>query len=346
MVRIVNPKNQKGGNMMKRHFYQSWRFRTALTVIVCFLPIIAVTPGWTADFPEKDRVINIIVGYSAGGSTDVGARIMASGLEKELGTKVMVENKPGASGQVGYTALTQTKPDGYTFGTINFPSAIVSYVDPARKAVYNRKSFELLALHVIDPALFAVKKDSPYKTLKDLFDAAKANPKKITISTTGVQSDEAFAILRLQKITDTKFALVQFTKGVSTAIPAFLGGKIDVLCANVGDLLSQYKSGEVRILGVMDNERSPFYPDVKTFEEQGYKISSSASRGYALPAGTPPEVVNTLSNAMKKVVSTEEHRQRMKDMGLTLRYMDPAQYNKYWTEYEEMIRELLPLTKE
>ena len=303
------------------------------------------SPGWAADFPQKGKAIQMLVGFAAGGSTDVGARLMAAGMEKELGAPVVVVNKPGASGQIAYTALTQAKPDGYTIGNTNFPSSVVSYLDPARKATYTRKSFELLALHVIDPALFAVKADSPFKTLKDVVDAAKANPKKVKISTTGIQSDEAFAILQFQKMTGAQFAMVHFAQGVASAMTAFLGGKIDVLCANVGDLLAQFKSGEVRILGIMDDETSPFYPGVKTFEQQGYKLYNSSSRGFAAPAGTPKPVVDVLSGAMKRVTASEDHKKRMADMGLTLRYMDPVQYSAYWSEYEKTITELLPLTK-
>jgi tripartite-type tricarboxylate transporter receptor subunit TctC len=259
---------------------------------------------------------------------------------------VVVVNKPGASSQIAYTALTQAKPDGYTIGNTNFPSSVVSYLDPARKATYTRESFNLLALHVIDPGVIAVKKDSPFKTLKEVIEAAKANPKKIRISTTGIQSDEVFGILQLQKMTGAQFAMVHFSQGSAPAMTAFLGGKIEVFCGNVGDLLSQVKSGEVHILGIMDDEASPFYPGVKTFEEQGYKLYSSSSRGFAAPAGTPQEVVDILSGAIKKVVATEDHKKRMADMGLTIRYMDPAQYSKYWNEYEATLKELLPLTKE
>ena len=302
-------------------------------------------PAGAADFPQKGKAIQILVGFAAGGSSDAGARILASGMEKELGTSVVVVNKPGASSQIAYTTLTQAKPDGYTIGNTNFPSAVVSYLDPARKATYTRKDFDLLALHVIDPGLIAVKKDSPFKTVKDVVEAAKGNPKKLRISTTGIQSDEAFGILQFQKMTGAQFALVHFSQGIAPAMTAFLGGKIDVFCGNVGDLLSQFKSGEVRILGIMDDQQSPFYPGVKTFEEQGYKLYSSSSRGFAAPAGTPKEVVNTLSEAIKKAVATEDHKKRMADMGLTIRYMDSAGYTKYWGEYETMLKELLPLTK-
>jgi tripartite-type tricarboxylate transporter receptor subunit TctC len=333
--------------MVEKHLLHfGWRGGVAAAAVLFLAGFLLSSSSWAADFPQKGKAVQVLVGWAAGGSSDAGARILASGMEKELQTSVVVMNKPGASGQIAYTALTQAKPDGYTMGTTNFPSAVVTYLDPARKATYTRKNFDLLALHVVDPGVFAVKANSPFKTVKDVVEAAKANPKKVRISTTGIQSDEAFGILQFQKMTGAQFALVHFSQGSAPALTAFLGGKIDVFCGNVGDLLSQFKSGEVRILGIMDNESSPFYPGVKTFEEQGYKLYNSSSRGFAAPGGTPKEVVDILSAAIKKVVATEDHKKRMADMGLTIRYMDPAQYNKYWDEYEAMLKELLPLTKE
>lgn len=298
------------------------------------------------DYPAKGKTITLLVHWAAGGSSDVGARLLAAGMEKELGTKIEVVIKAGAGGQVGYTALTQAKPDGYTFGSTNYPSAVVSYLDPERKATYSRKDFQLLGLHVVDPGVVAVRKDSPFKTLKDVIDAAKANPKKVTITTTGIQSDEHFALLQLQKLTGAQFAFVHFAEGSAPAITAVLGGKVDAFCGNVGDLLAQYKSGEMRILGVMDKEQSPFYPDVKTFAAQGYNLESSSSRGFSAPGGTPKGIVDILSGAMQKTIASDDHKKKMAEMGLTLRYMNPDQYNAYWTEYENMIKDLLPLTKE
>ena len=328
--------------------------RTGLSRLGRFLAILTVfglVPAGSsavraADFPQKGKPIQIIIGYAAGGSSDVGARILASGMEKELGTTVVVVNKPGASGQISYTLLSQAKPDGYTIGNTNFPSAIITYLDPTRKATYGRKNFAPLALHVIDPGLFAVRADSPLKTLKDVVAAAKANPNKLKIASTGVQSDEAFGILKFQKLTGTRFAMVAFAEGTAPSLMSLLGGKVDVFCGNVGDLLSQFRSGEVRVLGIMDDKQSKFYPGVKTFEEQGYKLYNSSSRGFAAPAGTPKEVVDILSRAIGKAIATEDHKKRMEDMGYTLQYMDPAQYNKYWSEYEVTYRELLPLTHE
>src|SRR5512135_2985844 len=154
--------------MLSRRFFFFGRIVGTPAVIGLLLAgIVTSAPVWAAGFPQKGKAIQMMVSWAAGGSSDAGARILASGMEKELGTSVLVVNKPGASSQIAYTALTQAKPDGYTIGNTNFPSAVVSYLDPARKATYTRKSFELLALHVIDPGVIAVKTDSPFKTLKE-----------------------------------------------------------------------------------------------------------------------------------------------------------------------------------
>ncbi|MBE0555627.1 MAG: tripartite tricarboxylate transporter substrate binding protein [Proteobacteria bacterium] len=329
---------------MSRYHSEILRWIVLIVVGVLANAVLSV-PAGAADYPQKGKTIKILLGYAAGGASDTGARILAGGLEKELGTPVVVVNKPGASSQLAYTELFRSQPDGYTIGKVIFPGMIGSYLDPARKAVYTRQGFQPLALHVLDPGVFAVKADSPFRTMKDVIAAAKAAPEKVTITTTGLKTHEHFAVLMLQKAAGVKFAMVHF-KGAAPAITAVLGGKIDVECDNVGDLLPHVKSGSMRILGVMDHQENQFLPGVKTLEAQGYKIYSAASRGFAAPKGTPKEIVEILSGAIKKVVATEDHKKKMADMGLTLRYMDQDQYAKYWEESEKLLAELLPLTQE
>src|SRR5665647_1207380 len=137
-------------------------------------------------FPEKGKTITIIVPVNAGGGSDVSTRLMLPALEKILGTSVQVENKPGAGQQLGHTEFSKSKPDGYTIGMTNLPTTLTTYLDKERQAVYNRKTFQTIAAPVMDPGAIFVKADSPYKTLKDLVDAAKAKPSTIKGSTTGI----------------------------------------------------------------------------------------------------------------------------------------------------------------
>jgi tripartite-type tricarboxylate transporter receptor subunit TctC len=334
--------DERRGNMVNHRYSTLGRI---LSLFGCLLLVAAwSSSALAAGYPQTGKSIQMLVGYAAGGPSDVGARVLASGLEKELGVSVMTVNKPGANGQIALTQLVQSKPDGYAFATANFPVTITGYLDPERKAVYNRKSFEPLAMQVNDPNIFAVKATSPYKTLKDLVEAAKAKPKTITISS-GMMNDEQIGIVRLQKMTGAQFAQVSFTQGTAPSLVALLGGKIDVYCGHPADVIGHVKSGEVRVLGVMDDEDSPFLPGSKTFEAQGYKLYNSSSRGYVLPAGTPKEIVDTLSGAMKKVMATEEHQKRMAEMGLSTRYMGPTEFSKFWDDYETMVKELTPLLK-
>lgn len=316
----------------------------AIVIVLAMLGFVLASPAWTADFPEKGKTITLIIPFEAGGAPDVAGRILASGLEKELGVPVVPVNKPGASGQIGLTQLVQSKPDGYTFASIGFPVSL-TYLDPARKTIFTRKSFQPLAMHVLDVSVISVKYDSPYKNIKDLVAAAKAAPKKITVSV-GVRNDDHFTAMMFEKAAGIQFAHVTFPGGMAPALVQLIGGKIDVFCGNVGDMRSVVKNKQARILGVLDDEHNEFFPDVPTMEEQGYKIYNSSSRGYVLPAGTPKPIVDVLSAAIKKVMNSDEHKKRIAEMTQTLRYMEPDDFGKYWENYETQVIEAIKLIKD
>lgn len=297
-----------------------------------------------AAFPEKGKAINLLVAFPAGGSTDVGARLLAPLMEKSLGTPVQVVNRGGAGGQVGWTELAGYKPDGYGIGYVNLPSIITQYLDPERKAVFKRESFQPLAMHVVDPAVIAVAADSPYKTAKDLLDAAKANPEKIKAGADGILTDDHLNILQLERMSGAKFATVQF-EGGAPKMTALLGGHIDAAFGNVGDTVSQFKSGKIRVLAVLDKEENKFYPGIKTLEAQGYKVYGASSRGVAAPAGTPKEAVDALSQSIKKAMEDEDHKKKMDESGLTLRYFGPAEFEAYWSDMEKDIEPLMAAVK-
>jgi len=324
---------------------KSSSFRNCAAILVAACLFIAAASVGAQEFPAKNKAITLIVGFSAGGSSDAGARILAGGMEKVLGTKVEVLNKPGASGQLAYTMLSQSKPNGYTFGLASLPGIMVSIMDPARQAAYKKDDFQPIGLQVVDAGVLAVKADSPYKTVKDLIDDAKARPRKITVSTTGLQTGDHFSILQLQQLTGAQFAIVHFD-GAGTAMTSLLGKKIDAYVGNVGDVLSQLKSGDIRVLGVMDKEASPFLPGVKTFESQGIPLLGGSWRGYLAPAGTPKDIADKLSAAMKTALETEEVKSAMAKLGLQIRYMDVAGYTSIWDEYGTVVKELIPLSKQ
>jgi tripartite-type tricarboxylate transporter receptor subunit TctC len=294
------------------------------------------------DFPKKGKSIDLIVAFGSGGAVDTAARLVQPILEKELGTNVEVVNKPGAGGQIGYTALTSAKPDGYTIGATGSPSVVVSPLDPARGAKYTRESFQPLAGQVVDPAVIAVQPDSPYKTLKELLDAAKAKPKSLTASTTGLQTGEHLVQAQIAEGTGAEFAPVHFSEGGAAATTAFLGKHVEILVANVADVNDLVKQGKARVLGVMSAERVPSLPDVPTFKESGYDLQAGTTRGYSAPAGRPDAVAKKLEAALQKAIEDPTVVQKMKDLGLETSYLSAGDYKQVWAGQEEDYKKVLP----
>jgi len=282
-------------------------------------------------FPAKP--VQLMVAYPAGGSTDIAARIVAAIAEKDLGQSMVVVNKGGAGGQVGWTEMSRAKPDGYYIGFINLPALNTVILDPDRKAAFNVDAFVPVINQVLDPGIIWVKGDSPYKNLKDLLDAAKKNPNKISAATTGILRDDHLAILMMEEAAPgALFRIVHF-EGGAPVMTAVMGGHIECAFDNVGSVFRRIRTGELRALAVMDTQRSPFIPDVPTMRELGYPtVISSSTRGIAVPKGTPQPVIKRLEQSLKKAMDDPEHLKKMEEAGLQLRIMVGEEYAKYYRE--------------
>jgi tripartite-type tricarboxylate transporter receptor subunit TctC len=304
-----------------------------MTIVGAVAATMLATAAVGADWPDKSRVINFIVAYPPGGGTDTTARVMTPLLEKELGVPVQIVNKGGAGGQIGFGELARARPDGYTIGYLILPTVPTIYLDPDRQAAFSRKSFDLIAMQDSDPGVLAVQVSSPFKTLKDFVDAAKAAPGKVRVATSGIMSDDHIAAMMAQQAGGVKFAIVHFDGG-GPSRTAVLGGHVEAYFGNASEIRSQVTGGELRILSVFDKKRSRFYPDIKTAEEQGYPIFSGVHRGVAMPAGASKEVRAYLVEALKRVITGDEFAKRMEKISYDPLYMDPQKYSAFWSEYE------------
>jgi tripartite-type tricarboxylate transporter receptor subunit TctC len=211
-------------------------------------------PVAKVDFPAKGKNLTFICPLGTGGAMDFLSRLVAVGLEKELGTTVEVVNKSGAGGQQGYTELSNSKPDGYTIGYGSM-EAISSFVlDSRRKATFKTDSFVPLAMHTTEPAVIAVRADSPWKDIKDLIDAAKAKPGELRATATGVLAVPHIAGLLFENATGTKVRIGNAESGSSTDA-LLLGGHADLSFTLAGGAMPQVLSGDFRLLGVYDTQR-------------------------------------------------------------------------------------------
>ena len=301
-----------------------------VTVAVAALAL-AATGSFAQDFPT--RPVQLMVAFPAGGSTDIGARIVASIAEKMLGQPIVVVNKGGAGGQVGWTEMVRQRADGYYIGFINLPATNTVILDPDRKAIFTEKDFTPIINQVLDPGVIWVRADSPYKTVQDLVDAAKKAPNTIRAATTGILSDDHLAILMMEEAAPGAVFRIVHLEGGAAQFKEIMAGNIDVAFDNVGSIVPRVKSGEVRALTVMDNERSKFLPDVPTSKEAGYPtVVSNSTRGIAGPKGMAEPVVNKLRDVLKKAMDDPEHVSKLEGQGLAIKVMVGEEYTKYFLD--------------
>ena len=291
-------------------------------------------------YPRPGRPITLMVPYAPGGATDTGARLMAAGMESILKTSVQVVNRPGAGSEVGLTQLVRARPDGYTLSYLVVPTVVTHYLDPARQAIYTRASFQPIGRHFLSPAMFAVRSDSSYRTLKDLIDAARATPGAVTVSDSGLMGVPNFLTLMMGQAAGVQFTPVHF-EGGAPSITALLGSHVVMLAGGTVDGIAYKRSGEFRVLGVSDEQRDWSMPDVPTMREQGYDVIAVSNTGMVAPAGTPAEVVEVLTNAMKTVIDRPEHQEKLRAIALTPGYLDPAGYSKVWVDNENRVKPIL-----
>jgi tripartite-type tricarboxylate transporter receptor subunit TctC len=304
-----------------------------LVAVLAFAPLLAL-----AAYPE--RPINMIVAYSPGGGTDLIARAIAPYIEKYLGNnaRIVIMNRPGAGGEIGFAALATSPPDGYTIGFVNTPNVITIPIE--RKAQYNVGQFELLANIVDDPGNFSVHSDSPIKNLKQLADYARSKPGEVTVGTTGIGSDDHLAMLLFEKIAGVKMNHIPM-KGAADVKGGIVGKQIDVAAMNIGEALQAAAGGApMRQLGQMSLTRTDLAPDLPTFAEQGFKFEMASLRGIAAPKGLPADIRRQLAQAIERAANDPEFKVKAKQYYAPLRYLGPAEFDKVFKQTEEDFRKL------
>jgi tripartite-type tricarboxylate transporter receptor subunit TctC len=307
------------------------------TLLACSLAGLLPATG-AAAYPEQP--ITMIVAYAPGGGTDLVARAIAPFIEKYLGdgARIIILNRTGAGGEIGFTALANSAPDGYTLGFINTPNLLTIPIE--RKTAYTWQSFDLLGNLVDDPGNFSVHADSPIKNLAGLAAYAKANPNAVSVGTTGAGSDDHLAMLMFEKIAGVKMNHIPF-KGSSDVRTALVGKQIVVGAINVGESLQFAKGGApMRNLGQMSLTRSVLAPDLPTFKEQGYDMELASLRGMAAPKGLPPAIRERLVKAVERAVADPAFQVQAAKFYAPLRYLPPPKYEIELREAEAQFRQL------
>ena len=189
-------------------------------------------------------------------------------------------------------------------------------------------------------SVIAVHRDSPYKTLSDLVTAAQAKPDTIKNGTTGLMAFGHIATLQFQKTVNVRFALVHFD-GSGPQMTALAGQHVDVIFTGQAEFLPHFTAGTMRALALLQKEENPDYPGVKTAAAQGYPASQSVVAIIVGPKGIPQGVVDVLSSALRKVITSDEHKQKLKNMGFPVKYRTPQEAASFWADTEAELRPLI-----
>jgi tripartite-type tricarboxylate transporter receptor subunit TctC len=276
----------------------------------------------------------------------MGARIVAAIAEKKMGRPIVVTNRVGAGSQIGLTETARQKPDGYSLGYASLPALNTIILDPERKALFDLNALVFIINQVIDPGIIWAKGDSPYKTLKDLLEDARKRPGEIRAATTGILGDDHLAILMLEETAKVNFRIVHFD-GSAQVFTAVLGGQVDVAFGNVGDIAAKFKGTPLRVLMIMDPQRSKFMPDVPTTAELGFpKIISSSSRGMFGPSGIPEPILKKIQAVFSEAMKDPDHMDKMDKAGLAVRPLVGEEYKKYVYDLHQRIAPLVEIARQ
>lgn len=279
-----------------------------------------------ADGVWPDKPITILCGYSAGGSSDLGCRYVAEALKKELGVPVIVENLPGSGSWLAWNQLlNNTEPDGYTMALVNL-SALFGHYDETNPRETTIDDFELLANHVMDYQVLAIRNDETrFTDYASLVEYAKENPLIVASATSNITSGDATVAKMLEKEHGCQLTVIP-VDGASDATTMFLAGETDFLSANLGDVMEAEENGYHPIV-VFAPERSEFAPDVPTAIETGVDDYISFScRGFAYMKGVDQAIVDRMTEALVKVFDDPDYQKNMAAMGAQLELYTGDEY--------------------
>ena len=284
---------------------------TALLLTLCG----AVSAGQAA-FPT--RPINLIVPYPPGGVSDLMTRPLTKEASALLPYPIVVVNRPGGAGTIGFAEAIQARPDGYTIG---LGSVGISAIQPHLSDLpYKTPDDYRSLLNVITtPEIFAVRSDAPWKTMQELLAHAKANPGKVRVSIPGIGSIQHMLFETLKDVAGIDMLTVPFAGG-GEAIPPLLGGHVEGIVIAPAPLLGHIEAGKVRVLATFSERRDPFAPDTPAFRELGYDVARDEYVFLALAKNTPDAVAEVLHDALKRAMDTEPFKKLITDKRLIIRY--------------------------
>ena len=320
---------------MKRH----GTVAVGVWVALCLMLGFGEAQG-AAKFPEKP--ITLVVHSAAGGGSDIFARTLSATFDKEklLPQPIVVENKPGGSGAIAFAYVGGKKGDPHFLLT-----AVTSFLTTPilRKSQITPKDFTPIANFAFDEYMVIVRADGKFKTMKDVVNAAKASPKKVTVGGTQLGSSDSICAYLIEKTAGVQLNFIVFNSG-GEVNAALMGGHIDLAVSNPGEALELAKAKKVLTLGVFAEKRLAGAPDVPTLKEQGIDAIYVQNRGLVAPGGIPADARKVLEDALLKYTKTKIYKDYIEEGMLSEAWMDGPTFGKWneqeYARYQMMLKEM------
>jgi len=286
--------------------------------------ILTISSAVAEECPS--RPIKWIVGYPAGGTTDILARLIAQWLSEHLGQQVIIENRPGAGNNIGTEAVINAPPDGYTVLLVNPANGINTSLYKKLNFNFVRDIAPVAGLTRV-PNVMEINPDIPAKSVQEFIDYAKAHPGKINMASSGNGTSVHLSGELFKMMTGVNMQHVPY-RGAAPALTDLISGQVQVLFDNMPSSIEHIRAGKLRALGVTTAVRSPARPDVPTVAETVPGYEASAWFGMGAPKGTPPEVINKLNAAINAALADPNIQARLADLGGTVMAGTPADFGK------------------
>lgn len=293
-------------------------------------------PARAADYPT--RSIEIIVPFGAGGGTDALARAFADVARKHMTQPFVINNKPGASGVIGWSDVVNAKPDGYKLALMTVELTILPHLGLSKFGV---EEFAPIARLNADPAAITVKGDAPWNTIEEFIAAAKKSNGEMKVGNSGNGSIWHLAAASVEDKTGAKFSHIPY-QGAAPAVLSLLGGHIDAVAVSPAEVAPHLASGKLKMLAIMADQRLKAFEKVPTLKERGIDVSLGAWRGLGAPKGTPKEVIDVLKDLAQKTMNEPQMREAMDKLALGYAYGDETAFKATMARDNDNFKALIP----
>jgi tripartite-type tricarboxylate transporter receptor subunit TctC len=299
----------------------------SLRLFAAFAVALASTFAVAQPYPNKP--IRIIVPYPAGGTSDILARAIGPGITEALGQPVIVENKPGSTGNVGAEMVAKSPPDGYTLLLADIGSLAISPSIFANLPFDPVKDFAPVIMVAYSPHLLAVNPNLPAKDVKELIALAKSKPGALNFAVSGIGGANHLAGVDFALRSGIKWAYIPY-KGGAQALADVAGGQADVMFNGMLATYPMVKGGKLKALAISSSKRFSAAPDIPTVEESGLPgFETGSFQGIVAPAGTPPDIVNKLHQTITRILATPEMKERLVNAGAETRPGPPSEFGAF-----------------